>query len=276
MDDLKQALKEYGFFTKKSLGQNFIFDNNILKKIAADSSGICLEIGPGPGGLTRHLCALCDKVIAIEIDKDICGFLEKSMKTYDNFVLINDDFMKLNFKKLYADEINQPFIVVANLPYYITTPVLMKLLDSDLPIKKIRVLVQKEVAKRIQAVPGGKDYGVLSVMVQCRAQAKILFDLSPHVFMPPPSVTSSVIEIIMDDEKKIESSLDDFRECVRSGFSNRRKQIANNLSTDYSISKEKVYNILSNMGLQSDIRAERLTVQQFDELCYNLKKETKR
>lgn len=276
MDDLKQSLKEYGFFTKKSLGQNFIFDNNILRKIAADSQGMCLEIGPGPGGLTRQLCKLCDKVVAIEIDKDICGFLEKSMTDYDNFALVNDDFMKLDFDKLYNEEINKPFIVVANLPYYITTPVLMKLLDSELPIKKIRVLVQKEVARRIQAAPGTKDYGVLSVMVQCRAHAKILFDLPPHAFMPPPSVTSSVIEITMDDDKRIESSLDDFRYCVRSGFSNRRKQIANNLANDYNISKDTVYAILNEMGLKQDIRAERLSVQQFDELCYNLKKASER
>lgn len=270
MDNLKQALKDYGFFTKKSLGQNFIFDKNILKKIANGSNGICVEIGPGPGGLTRELCEVCDKVIAIEIDRDICKFLDSTMQDKANFVLVNDDFMKLDFNKLYKDEINQEFIVVANLPYYITTPVLMKILDSELPIKKIRVLVQKEVAKRIESKPGNKDYGVLSAMVQCRADAKILFDLPPHVFTPAPNVTSSVIEISMFNEKRIKSTLDDFRKCVRSGFSNRRKQIANNLSTDYNMPKDRVYEILENVGLKKDIRAEKLSVQQFDELCYNL------
>ena len=276
MYDLKQALKEYGFFTKKSLGQNFIFDKNILKKIAAQSSGICMEIGPGPGGLTRQLCGLCSKVIAIEIDKDICGFLQSTMSEFGNFELLNDDFMKLDLDALYKEKINESFIVVANLPYYITTPVLMKLLDSELPIIKIRVLVQKEVARRIQAAPGTKDYGVLSVMVQCRAQAKILFDLPPHVFSPAPDVTSSVIEITMDENKKINSDIDEFRKCVRSAFSNRRKQIANNISADYAIPKEQVYDILEKMHLKKDIRGERLSVQQFDELCYNLKKASER
>ena len=270
MKELKQALKEYGFFTKKSLGQNFIFDKNILKKIAQGSEGVCLEIGPGPGGLTRELCEMCDKVIAIEIDDKICAFLQETMNEYNNFHLVNEDFMKLDINKLYKDQISHPFIVVANLPYYITTPVLMKLLDSDLPIQKIRVLVQKEVAKRIESKPGNKDYGVLSVMVQCRADAKILFDLPPHVFTPAPNVTSSVIEINMSDNKKINSAVDEFRKCVRSGFSNRRKQIANNLSIDYNMPKDKVYKILEDMGLKKDIRAEKLTVQQFDELCYNL------
>ena len=273
MSELRQALKDFGFFTKKSLGQNFIFDKNILKKIANDSEGICLEIGPGPGGLTRELCQVCDKVIAVEIDRDICSFLENSMKEYDNFHLINDDFMKLDFDKLYKEQISHPFIVVANLPYYITTPVLMKILDAKLPVKKIRVLVQKEVAKRIESKPGSKDYGVLSVMVQCRADAKILFDLSPHVFTPAPSVTSSVIEISMHENTKIKSPIDDFRFCVRSGFSNRRKQMANNISTDYNISKDAVYTIFESIGLSKDIRAEKLSVQQFDELCYNLKKD---
>ena len=231
-----------------------------------------MEIGPGPGGLTRELCETCDKVIAIEIDKAICGFLQEHMNGYDNFVLINDDFMKLDLEKLYSEQISHPFSVVANLPYYITTPVLMKILDSDLPIKKIRVLVQKEVAKRIESKPGNKDYGVLSVMVQCRADAKILFDVPPHVFTPAPSVTSSVIEISMNENLKIKSNIDDYRKCVRSGFSNRRKQIANNISTDYKISKDDVYAILEKMGLNKDIRAEKLSVQEFDELCYNLGK----
>ena len=270
MNDLRQGLKDSGFFTKKSLGQNFIFDKNILKKIANGSEGVCLEIGPGPGGLTRELCEVCDKVVAIEIDRDICKFLDSAMDDKDNFVLVNEDFMKLDFDKLYKEEIGQPFIVVANLPYYITTPVLMKILDSGLPVKKIRVLVQKEVAKRIESKPGKKDYGVLSVMVQCRANAKILFDLSPHVFTPAPNVTSSVIEISMLEENPIKSPIDNFRKCVRSGFSNRRKQIANNLSTDYNISKDEVYKILESIELRRDIRAEKLSVQQFDELCYNL------
>lgn len=270
MIELKQALKDYGFFTKKSLGQNFIFDKNILKKIADGSEGICLEIGPGPGGLTRELCRICEKVVAIEIDSEICKFLDSTMDEHKNFVLVNDDFMKLDFNKLYEKEINKEFIVVANLPYYITTPVLMKILDSELPINKIRVLVQKEVAKRIESNPGNKDYGVLSVMVQCRADAKILFDLPPHVFTPAPNVTSSVIEINMLKEKRIKSSLNDFRKCVRSGFSNRRKQIANNLSTDYNMPKDKVYEKLESIGLKRDIRAEKLSVQQFDKLCYNL------
>ncbi|MEX1377549.1 MAG: 16S rRNA (adenine(1518)-N(6)/adenine(1519)-N(6))-dimethyltransferase RsmA [Eubacteriales bacterium] len=271
MSSLRQELKEYGFFTKKSLGQNFIFDENILRKIADGSSGICLEIGPGPGGLTRELCKVCDRVVAIEIDSEISQFLNQSMTEYENFSLINDDFMKLDLDKMFSDYIKDEFIVVANLPYYITTPVLMKLIDSDLPIKKIRVLVQKEVAQRIKSTPGSKDYGVLSVMVQCRANAKILFDLPPHVFTPAPSVTSSVIEINISEEMIIKSDINEFRKCVRSGFSNRRKQMANNIAADYNISKEKVYEILESIGLKRDIRAEKLSVQQFDQLCYNLR-----
>lgn len=271
MSDLKQELINYGFNTKKSLGQNFIFDKNILSKIAAGSHGCCIEIGPGPGGLSRELCSLCDKVIAIELDRDICSFLNKSMVDYDNFILINDDFMKTNLQSLFDEHINQPFIVVANLPYYITTPVLMKILDSNLPVKSIKIMVQKEVAKRISAKEGTKDYGVLSVMVQCRAEAKILFDVPPHVFSPAPSVTSSLIEITMLDELAIKNNIDDFRKCVRSGFSNRRKQIANNISVDYNISKDRVYSILESLDIRTDVRGEKLSVKQFDELCYNLK-----
>ena len=270
MSDLKQALREYGFFTKKFLGQNFIFDRNILLKIAEGSEGICMEIGPGPGGLTRELCKKCDKVIAIEIDEEICRFLNSNMDDFDNLILLNEDFMKPDLNNLFKEKINQPFIVVANLPYYITTPVLMKLLDSDLPIKKLRILVQKEVAKRIISKPGNKDYGVLSVMVQCRAESKILFDIPPHVFTPAPSVISSVIEISINEDKKINSPLNKYRKCVRSGFSNRRKQIANNISADYNITKDEVYEILKEMNIKQDIRAEKLSVQQFDELCYNL------
>ena len=270
MSSLKQELKDFGFFTKKSLGQNFIFDENILRKIADGSKGICMEIGPGPGGLTRELCKVCDKVVAVEIDTEISKFLDVSMSEYDNFTLINDDFMKLDLDKLFAEHINDEFIVVANLPYYITTPVLMKLMDSDLPIKKIRVLVQKEVAQRIKSSPGSKDYGVLSVMVQCRADAKILFDLPPHVFTPAPNVTSSVIEISIKDELRIKCPIDAFRKCVRSGFSNRRKQMANNIAADYNLPKDKVYEILESIGLKKDIRAEKLSVEDFDALCYNL------
>jgi len=271
MNELKQALNDYGFFTKKSLGQNFLFDKNILSKIANGSDGICLEIGPGPGGLTEELCKRCDKVVAVEIDTKIFEFLKDYMSEYENLALINADFLKLDINKLYEEHIKKPFNVAANLPYYITTPVLMRILESSLPVRKIKVLVQKEVASRIASPPGSREYGVLSVMVQCRGSAKVLFDVPPGAFSPPPKVTSSVIEIEISETKKISSSYDDFRRCVKSGFSNRRKQLANNISTDYGISKDKVYEIFNSMGVDSDIRAEKLSFQQFDELCYNLK-----
>jgi len=271
MNDLKKALNDYGFFTKKSLGQNFLFDRNILSKIAEGTDGICLEIGPGPGGLTAELCKRCEKVIAIEIDSKICDFLKSYMSGYENLDLTNADFLKLDINKLYKEHINEPFSVAANLPYYITTPVLMKILESSLPVKKIKVLVQKEVASRIASPPGSREYGVLSVMVQCRGSAKVLFDVPPGAFSPPPKVTSSVIEIEISEEKKINSTYDDFRRCVKSGFSNRRKQLANNLAVDYGSSKDKVYEIFDAMGIDRDVRAEKLSFQQFDELCYNLK-----
>lgn len=276
MNKLKQQVIDYGLTTKKSLGQNFIFDENILRKIAGDSHGICLEIGSGPGGLTRELCRICDRVISIEIDTRMCKFLEQTMSEYDNLEILNVDFMKCDLDALYREYINEPFVVVANLPYYITTPVMMKLLDSGLPITNMRLLMQKEVAKRITAKPGGKEYGVLTVMTQVRAIPSIDFDLPPHVFSPAPTVVSSLLDLQMHDGQIIKSDIDIYRGLIRSGFGNRRKQLAKNLSIDFGIPKPIIEDKLEEIGATRDVRAERLSVEQFDRLCQimsQLKKE---
>ncbi len=267
MNDLSKELKQRSFRTKKALGQNFIFDKNLLAKIAATASGgLCLEIGPGPGGLTEQLIKVCEKVVAVEIDQELYTFLDETF-TEDNFEVIHGDFMELDIEELYKEHFNAPFEVVANLPYYITTPILMRILDSDLPVTSITVLVQKEVAQRIVAKPGKKDYGVLSVMVQCRGEAKMLFDIPPGAFSPPPSVTSTLIQIKLTESPLITSLLNDFRRCVRACFSARRKQIANNLSRSYHMDKAEVGRRLESVGIAANKRAEQLSIEDFDRLC---------
>jgi 16S rRNA (adenine1518-N6/adenine1519-N6)-dimethyltransferase len=263
-ENIKGEIKARSISANKSLGQNFIYDRNILAKIASTqkSGSVCLEIGVGPGGLTKELAKVCKKVVGVEIDKKFESVYEELL-TEDNIDIVFADFMKADLEALYKEHIGEPFGVCANLPYYITTPILMKLLDSDLPITNITILVQKEVAERIASPPGSKKYGVLSVMTQCRGEAVKLFDLQPGVFSPPPNVVSSLVDIKLKDGI-IDSEISDFRKCVKSAFASRRKQLKGNIASAYGISKDNVTALLKSIGVSEKARAETLSVKEFD------------
>jgi 16S rRNA (adenine1518-N6/adenine1519-N6)-dimethyltransferase len=271
MSKLADITKRHSIGANKSLGQNFIYDTKILSKIAntQDEGSICLEIGCGPGGLTNELSKVCSRVIGIELDKKFADIYDEFLDN-NNIKIIFDDFMKIDIDKLFNEYIKESFSVCANLPYYITTPILMRLLDSDLPIKSITILVQKEVADRLVSSHNCKSYGVLTVMTRARGEISKLFDLQPGAFTPPPSVVSTLVKIDIKNNI-IESNIDDFRKCVRAAFSSRRKQMKNNISTAYNISKDKVSEILDNIGLSDKVRAENLTVEDYDKLTKVLK-----
>lgn len=266
MSKLAEIIREFSIVANKKLGQNFIYDTNILKKIASTQkeNSICLEIGCGPGGLTKELSKICKRVIGIELDKRFEPIYNQYLDE-DNIVIIFDNFMKIDLDKLYNKYINETFSVCANLPYYITTPILMRLLDSNLPLSSITILVQKEVGDRIVSEPNSKKYGVLSVMTQARGSVEKLFDLQPNVFTPAPNVVSSLIKIELQNNK-IQSNIDDFRKCVRAAFSSRRKQVKNNFASAYDMSKETVVDILTSLNLSEQIRAENISVEDFDKL----------
>lgn len=270
MENLSNIVKQYSIKSNKRLGQNFIYDENILSKIAAtqQDNNVCLEIGCGPGGLTKELAKACNNVIAIEIDKKFEPIYNEIFDE-ENIKIIFADFMKIDLKKLYDEYLKVPFSVCANLPYYITTPIMMKLLDSDLPINDITILVQKEVADRIVSQPNSKQYGVLSVMTQARSKAIKLFDLQPGVFYPPPNVVSSLIRLELKNDI-IVSDINNFRKCVRACFSSRRKQLKNNISVLYDIKKDDVSKILEKIKINDQARAENLTVNDFDLLTQQL------
>ncbi len=272
--ELKTLLGRHGFSFSKSLGQNFLIDENVLNKIlnAADlNKDTCaLEIGPGAGTLTRKLAENAKQALAIEIDKALIPVLSESLAEFDNATVINQDVMEVDLSAVTKDVFGDaPFCVVANLPYYITTPIIMNLLESNLPVKTMTVMVQKEVADRMVAKPGSKDYGALSVAVQYHTKPKMVCKAEPHCFMPQPKVASAVIclEVL---EKPSAEVLDEklFFKVVKSAFGQRRKTLCNALSNSpyLSLEKEKILFALSQMGLDAGIRGERLSVEEFAQL----------
>ena len=272
--ELMSVLNKYNFSFSKSLGQNFLIDQNILNKIVS-GSGInkntnVLEVGPGAGTLTRELCLTAKKVTAVEIDKALIPILNDVMSDFDNFNLINSDILELNINEMIKNEFgNEDFTVVANLPYYITTPIIMNFLESELPVKSMTLMIQKEVAARILAEPGTKDYGALSVAVQFYAEPEIICTASPHCFTPQPKVTSSVINLKLYDKPKYDvKNKELFFKIVKSIFSQRRKTLVNSLSGSpyLDLSKDKIINILKQMDLNEKIRGEKLNIEQIAEL----------
>ena len=272
--ELKELLGRHNFSFSKSLGQNFLIDEGVLDKIVTaaniDKSTCALEIGPGAGTLTRLLAERADKVVAIEIDSALIPILNESMEEFNNFTLIHKDVMEVDLSNLTSEIFEgSPFSVVANLPYYITTPIVMGLLESKLPVNTMTLMVQKEVAERMVAVPGTKDYGALSVAVQYYTKPSIVCKAEPHCFMPQPKVASTVIKldvlpspsVQVNDEKK-------FFKIVKSAFGQRRKTLLNALSKSPHISIEKsaIESALATMGLDPALRGERLTVEQFAQL----------
>ena len=269
-----EVLQKYRFNFQKKFGQNFLIDTHVLDKII-DASGVTeddfvLEIGPGIGTMTQYLCERAREVVAVEIDKNLIPILSDTLKNYSNVTVINEDILKLDICRL-AEEKNQgkPIKVVANLPYYITTPIIMGLFESHVPIDSITIMVQKEVAERMQEGPGSKEYGALSLAVQYYAKPEIVANVPPNCFMPRPNVGSAVIRLTRHTEPKIVVKDEKFMfKLIRASFNQRRKTLQNgiNNSAELSISKDAVVEALRKMGLSESIRGEALTLAQFAEL----------
>ncbi len=269
-----ELIKKYDFRFQKKYGQNFLIDTHVLDKIISAAGvtkeDMVLEIGPGIGTMTQYLAEAAREVVAVEIDDKLIPILEETLSEYDNVTIINEDILKLDITKL-ADEKNggKPIKVVANLPYYITTPIIMGLFESKVPLDNITIMVQKEVADRMQVGPGTKDYGALSLAVQYYAKPEIVANVPPNCFIPRPTVGSAVIRlkryaeppVTVADEKKMFS-------LIRASFNQRRKTLVNGLSNapGIGLNKEKVAEALEKMGLSPTIRGEALTLSQFAEL----------
>lgn len=269
-----EVLQKYNFNFQKKFGQNFLIDEHVLDKIirAAEitKDDYVLEIGPGIGTMTQYLACAAREVTAVEIDRALIPILEDTLKEYDNVSIINEDILKVDIAAL-AKEKNggRPIKVVANLPYYITTPIIMGLFESHVPLESITVMVQKEVADRMQVGPGTKDYGALSLAVQYYAEPYIVANVPPNCFMPRPNVGSAVIRLTRHTEPKIVVKDEKFMfKLIRASFNQRRKTLQNgiNNSAELSISKDAVVEALRKMGLSESIRGEALTLAQFAEL----------
>lgn len=270
---IKEILSRHGFTFSKSLGQNFLINPSVCPRMAeysgADSGVGVIEIGPGIGVLTNELCKLADKVVAIELDKRLLPVLEETLGEYDNLKVVNADVLELDLHKLIKEEFDGMEVVVcANLPYYITSPVIMKLLEEKLPVKAITVMVQKEAAQRICAEVGSRQSGAVTVAVNFYAKPEMLFGVSAGSFMPAPKVDSAVIRlnvlpnspVTVDNEKT-------FFAVVKAAFSQRRKILANSLSSGLSLDKAKVFEILRECGIPENIRAEKLSLQNFADIA---------
>ena len=265
------VLQKYNFNFQKKFGQNFLIDTHVLDKIIEESritkDDFVLEIGPGIGTMTQYLCENAREVAAVEIDKNLIPILADTLSAYDNVEVINDDILKVDINRL-AQEKNggKPIKVVANLPYYITTPIIMGLFESHVPIDSITIMVQKEVADRMQVGPGTKDYGALSLAVQYYAKPEIVANVPPNCFMPRPNVGSAVIRLTRHTEPpvQVEDEKMMFR-LIRASFNQRRKTLANGLGNalDIPLSKEQIQESILELGVPVTIRGEALTLEQF-------------
>lgn len=279
-----EVLNKYHFVFQKKYGQNFLIDTHVLDKIIAAAEitkdDMVLEIGPGIGTMTQYLCENAREVVAVEIDKKLIPILEDTLSEYDNITVINEDILKVDIKKL-ADEKNggKPIKVVANLPYYITTPIIMGLFESKVPIDNITVMVQKEVADRMGVGPGTKDYGALSLAVQYYATPYIVANVPPNCFMPRPNVGSAVIRLTRHEEVPVDVKDEQlmFR-IIRASFNQRRKTLVNGLnnSPEISLPKEVIAEAIEQLGVSQTIRGEALTLEQFATLSNIIKEKLSR
>lgn len=268
------VLQKYGFNFQKKYGQNFLIDTHVLEKIISaseiGSEDCVLEIGPGIGTMTQYLAESARRVIAIEIDDHLIPILKDTLSAYDNVTVIHGDILKVDVQKLCAEyNEGRPIKVVANLPYYITTPIIMGLFESHVPLSSITIMVQKEVADRMQVGPGTKDYGALSLAVQYYARPEIVANVPPNCFIPKPNVGSAVIRLTRYEKPPVETE-DEKRmfAVIRAAFNQRRKTLVNALSNAgiYNITKEKAAEALEKMGLSATVRGEALTLAQFARL----------
>lgn len=268
------VLKKYDFHFQKKYGQNFLIDPHVLDKIIAaaqiSKDDLVLEIGPGIGTLTQYLSEAAREVVAVEIDKNLIPILEDTLSDYDNITVINEDILKLDIRKLVKERNEgKPVKVVANLPYYITTPIIMGLFESNLPLQSVTVMVQKEVAQRMQAGPGSKDYGALSLAIAYYATPYIAANVPPNCFMPRPAVGSAVIRLTPHENPPVEVKDPEFMfRLIRASFNQRRKTLQNSLhnSQELNFTKEEVAQALETLGLNPGIRGEKLSLEEFAQL----------
>lgn len=275
-----EIIKKYGFDFQKKYGQNFLIDGRVLEKImdAAEISGedCVLEIGPGIGTMTQYLAERAGKVIAVEIDGNLIPILNETLRECDNVTIINDDILKLDLEALVGKE-NQgrPIKVVANLPYYITTPIIMGLFERHVPLDNITVMVQKEVADRMQVGPGTKDYGALSLAVQYYAKPYIVANVPPNCFIPRPNVASAVIRLTRYPEPPVQVNNESlmFR-LIRASFNQRRKTLVNGIGNapEVDFTKEEAAQALEALGFSTTIRGEALTLEEFARLSDELER----
>ena len=269
----KEIINKYSFAFQKKFGQNFLIDSNVLESIIRGAEitkdDFVLEIGPGIGTMTQYLCEAARQVVAVEIDKMLIPILEDTLSEYDNVEVINQDVLKVDIKSLAEGKNNgKPIKVVANLPYYITTPIIMGLFESGVPIDSITIMVQKEVADRMQTGPGSKDYGALSV--QYYATAKVILNVSATCFMPRPNVDSAVIKLTRHKEPTVNVADEKLMfKIIRASFNQRRKTLVNGLknSPELSFSKEQIVKAIEKIGKPETIRGEALTLEEFAELA---------
>lgn len=269
-----EVLQKYGFNFQKKFGQNFLINTGILEEIieAAEitKDDFVLEIGPGIGTMTQYLCENAREVVAVEIDKNLIPILADTLSAYDNVEVINEDILKVDIKTL-AEEKNagKPIKVVANLPYYITTPIIMGLFESHVPIDSITIMVQKEVADRMQEGPGSKEYGALSLAVQYYAHPEIVVNVPPSCFMPQPKVGSAVIRLTRHEQPPVDVENEKLMfQLIRASFNQRRKTLANGLNNfpGLNVSKEVIQQCIEELGVPVTVRGEALSLAQFAKL----------
>ena len=269
-----EVLQKYHFNFQKKFGQNFLINTSILEEIidAAEitKADFVLEIGPGIGTMTQYLCEAAREVVAVEIDTNLIPILGDTLSAYDNVEVMNADILKVDIAKL-ADERNggKPIKVVANLPYYITTPIIMGLFESHVPIDSITIMVQKEVADRMQEGPGSKEYGALSLAVQYYAKPEIVVNVPPSCFMPQPKVGSAVIRLTRHENPPVDVDNEKLMfQVIRASFNQRRKTLANGLNNfgSFSLGKEEIQKSIEELGVPVNIRGEALSLEQFAKL----------
>lgn len=269
-----EVLQKHKFTIQKKFGQNFLIDSHVLERITEaaqlNSQDCVIEIGPGLGAMTQYLVKSAGRVIAVEIDRALIPILEETLSGLSNVEILNADIMKVDLRRLIEEKNGgRPVKVVANLPYYITTPIIMRLLEEKLPLQSITIMVQKEVAQRMQAGPGSKDYGALSLAVQFYAKAQIVANVPPNCFIPRPNVDSSVIRLTLYEEPPV-SAQDEKKmfSIIRASFNQRRKMLINSLhnAPELAADKEAVRTALLSMGISEKARGEELTLTQFARL----------
>ncbi len=272
-----EIIQRYGFDFRKKYGQNFLVDNGILDKIVAAAElgkeDCVLEIGPGIGTLTQRLAEEAGEVVAVEIDRELIPILEETLADYGNVTVLNEDILKTDIRGVAETHGGRPLKVVANLPYYITTPIIMALLERHAPIRSVTVMVQREVAERMRVGPGSKEYGALSLAVQYYAKPEIITHVPAACFMPKPNVDSTVIRLTRYEEPPVAARDEEWLfALIRASFNQRRKTLANGLANagGLGLSRQQVESVLSSMGLPPTVRGETLSLERFAELSNRL------